>query len=98
MKIFKLFCLFALLCGAGCTGVDDDTPTGSIGGDNPDPENPSGALMLNVSSRFRAADGTDAIVFKVTKGDSDRRCRDLQHGYFGRTLLAEFLDHAGRYL
>ena len=71
MKIFKLFCLFALLCGAGCTGVDDDTPTGSIGGDNPDPENPSGALMLNVSSRFLAADGTDAIVFKVTKGDSD---------------------------
>lgn len=72
MKIFKLFCLFALLGGAACTGNDDDMPTGSTGGtDKPGPEEPSGALTLNVTSRFLAADGKDAIVFKVTKGDSD---------------------------
>lgn len=72
MKIFKLFCLFALLGGAACTGNDDDTPTGSTGGtDKPGTEEPSGALTLNVTSRFLAADGKDAVVFTVTKGDSD---------------------------
>ncbi len=72
MKINKIVCLLALLVGVACTGNDDDTPTGSTGGgDKPGPENPSGVLTLNVSSRFLAADGEDAIVFTVYKGDSD---------------------------